>query len=164
MGINSRSGAVSKASVTVSDVGGQAQERQYWHDHAKGSNGVLYVSSLADFNLKDAETGGNRLLTQLELFEQVCSSKEFSDKAVVLLLNKFDLFLQKLMVHQLQDYFPDYDGPNDVQSASTFLKGLFESKLKGQAFLALETTATDTTLMQSVLSGMTKAIMKNNFK
>ena len=46
----------------------------------------------------------------LTLFEQICNSKWFAETAMILFLNKKDLFETKLATSPLKKYFEDYDG------------------------------------------------------
>jgi hypothetical protein len=52
------------------------------------------------------------------LFESVANSRYFSETSVILFLNKIDLFAAKLASGtKLQDYCPDYSGPNEYEPA-----------------------------------------------
>lgn len=54
----------------------------------------------------------NRLEESLNLFEQIVNNIFFRDASFVLLLNKFDLFREKILYsnRHLRLYFPDYKG------------------------------------------------------
>jgi hypothetical protein len=50
----------------------------------------------------------NRIHESLELFEGICNNKFFSNTAIILFLNKIDLFTDKIKTSNLIDYFPEY--------------------------------------------------------
>ena len=55
------------------------------------------------------------------LFDSVVNSRWFMRTSIILFLNKFDLFKQKLGRSPLGNYFPDYSGGNDVNRAAKYL-------------------------------------------
>ena len=63
----------------------------------------------------------NRLEESLNLFEQIVNNIFFRDASFVLLLNKFDLFREKILYsnRHLRLYFPDYKGKIFYVSYST---------------------------------------------
>jgi hypothetical protein len=48
----------------------------------------------------------------LELFEEICNNHYFRDSAMVLFLNKKDLFADKINKVDLRVCFPGYEGTN----------------------------------------------------
>jgi hypothetical protein len=54
----------------------------------------------------------NRMKESLELFEEICNSKWFTKTAIILFLNKVDLFVEKIKKVELSVLFPDYTGKN----------------------------------------------------
>lgn len=46
----------------------------------------------------------------LKLFDSICNNKWFVDTAIILFLNKKDLFEQKIRTSPLQICFPEYRG------------------------------------------------------
>ena len=52
----------------------------------------------------------NRMTEALSLFGEICNSRFFSNTAMILFLNKKDLFQEKINVVPLTVCFPDYTG------------------------------------------------------
>ena len=78
------------------DVGGQRNERRKWIHCFDNVDCVVFVASLSEFDqhLYEDETK-NRLEEALELFAQISNSKWFASTALILFLNKKDLFEKK---------------------------------------------------------------------
>lgn len=73
----------------------------------------------------------NRMLESLELFETTVNNTLFKDKYIVLFLNKFDLFHEKIQVSQLKVLFDDYSGGGDVTKGVDFIVQKYEDCNKG---------------------------------
>lgn len=63
----------------------------------------------------------NRMQEAMTLFESVANSRWFIKTAIILFLNKIDLFRAKLASSPLSNTFPDYRGGSDYDSATNFL-------------------------------------------
>jgi guanine nucleotide-binding protein subunit alpha len=62
----------------------------------------------------------------LILFESMCNSRWFTKTALILFLNKMDLFKRKLGSSPISKYFSDYDGdPTNLEIASKFFLNKF---------------------------------------
>jgi guanine nucleotide-binding protein subunit alpha, other len=62
----------------------------------------------------------------LILFESMCNSHWFTKTALILFLNKMDLFKRKLESSPISRYFPEYDGEcTNVDAASRFFQSKF---------------------------------------
>jgi guanine nucleotide-binding protein subunit alpha, other len=62
----------------------------------------------------------------LMLFESMSNSRWFTKTALILFLNKMDLFERKLQRSPISKYFPDYEGDcADVHVASKFFQNKF---------------------------------------
>jgi len=65
----------------------------------------------------------------LNLFDEICNSRWFKKTSMILMLNKRDLFAEKIKKVPLTVTFPSYTGnPNDYDQCIEYLKTLFESK------------------------------------
>ena len=80
----------------VIDVGGQRAERRKWLKLFKGVTGVIFVVAMSGYDQRIFENNEtNRLEESLELWEKMANRKEFEASAVILFLNKFDVFKRK---------------------------------------------------------------------
>jgi len=111
------------------DVGGQRSERKKWINAFKDIQVVVYVFSLNDYDLlcyEDDKT--NRLTESLTEFEKIVNSEWFQKAAIVLVMNKYDLFKEKIKKVPLSDFHKDYDGGEDYTKATTYIENLFKAK------------------------------------
>lgn len=111
----------------VVDVGGQRSERRKWIHCFSKVTAVLFVASLSDYdNSLREDNMQNRMEETLALFKEVANSSYFSPKsALILFLNKTDLFAQKIQRVKLSDYFPLFEGGTDYDKAILFLRMRF---------------------------------------
>jgi len=113
------------------DVGGQRNERKKWIHCFENVTGVLFVAAMNEYDqvlYEDEKT--NRMDEALKLFAEVCNSRWFRTTAVILFLNKRDLFGEKIKYVPLSLSFPNYVGPNSYEFGCNFLRNLFKSQSK----------------------------------
>jgi guanine nucleotide-binding protein subunit alpha len=123
------------------DVGGQRSERKKWIHCFENVTGLLFLVAISGYdqclvedkdgvsNLSCSHADNqNQMQEALMLFESISNSQWFIRTALILFLNKMDLFKAKLRSCPIPRYFPDYSGdPTDTKAASQF----FQSKFKG---------------------------------
>jgi len=136
-GIVEQEFTIKKNRFQVFDVGGQRNERKKWIHCFEDVTGVLFLASLSayDQNLyEDDQT--NRMSEALELFGQICNSRWFKDTAMILFLNKRDLFEKKIKKTPITVCFPKFT--DEVSQGHKLVHNEFECKeyIKRQ-FLAL---------------------------
>mmetsp|Transcript_19064 Transcript_19064/g.31058 ORF Transcript_19064/g.31058 Transcript_19064/m.31058 type:complete len:373 (-) Transcript_19064:34-1152(-) len=129
------------------DVGGQRNEREKWIHLFQNVTAVIFVISLSGYDqILYEDKSVNRMHESLRLFQEICNLKWFTRTNMILFLNKSDLFLEKLPHVHLSVCFDDYDGDNDFDSASAFIRQKFTDKNKNnrkQIYTHI-TNATDT--------------------
>lgn len=108
------------------DVGGQRSERRKWMHCFQDVTAVIFCVALSDYDLKlyEDETT-NRMQESLKLFKDICSTKWFLNTAIILFLNKKDVFQAKIKHSLLTECFPDYTGGNNFEEASQFIEDKF---------------------------------------
>jgi GTPase SAR1 family protein len=96
------------------DVGGQRSERKKWMHCFQGVTAVIFVTALSEYDLKLYEDDTtNRMMESLKLFSDICNSKWFLNTAMILFLNKRDVFEEKIQKIDLSICFPDYKGKRE---------------------------------------------------
>eukprot|EP00095_Tigriopus_kingsejongensis_P004706 maker-scaffold276_size226481-snap-gene-1.24 protein:Tk04706 transcript:maker-scaffold276_size226481-snap-gene-1.24-mRNA-1 annotation:"hypothetical protein TRIADDRAFT_50797" len=149
------------------DVGGQRSDRRKWLSLFDCVHAVAFCVSLADYDtVIPEEDDCNQMLESLKLFGVIVNSKVFIDAAMILLLNKTDLFQKKIARVPLTLTFPDYEGrPGEWESAAQFVSKRFKSQKKSapQAYAHL-LCATDTENMRMVVHAVTDMLIKNFLK
>merc|ERR1712083_563817 len=97
------------------DAGGQRTERRKWIQKFEGVTAVIFVAALNHFcTVLFEDERKNGMLESLELFDEIVNAKWFRKTAIILFLNKNDIFEQRLREGLTLDVaFPDeWTGPN----------------------------------------------------
>jgi len=132
---------------TLVDVGGQRSERRKWMHCFQDVTAVIFCVALSGYDLKlyEDETT-NRMHEALKLFKDICNTKWFSDTAIILFLNKKDIFEKKILKVPLTLCFPDYTGANTYDEAAQYIEDQFLAQNENPKKLIYthKTCATDT--------------------
>jgi len=148
------------------DVGGQRNERRKWIHCFENVTAVIFVAAISEYDqfLYEDEKE-NRLLEALTVFENICNNKYFSKTALILFLNKMDLFKMKLPNVPLNTLFPEYGGDNTFEDAAEYIKQQFlgVNRQPRDIFTHL-TCATDTSNVQMVFDACKRVILKQNLQ
>eukprot|EP00211_Chloroparvula_japonica_P005724 CAMPEP_0119120118 /NCGR_PEP_ID=MMETSP1310-20130426/1304_1 /TAXON_ID=464262 /ORGANISM="Genus nov. species nov., Strain RCC2339" /LENGTH=359 /DNA_ID=CAMNT_0007109583 /DNA_START=184 /DNA_END=1263 /DNA_ORIENTATION=+ len=154
-GINEVTFHVEDAHFRMVDVGGQRSERRKWIHCFQNVTGLIFFVALSEFDQKlyEDETV-NRMHESIMLFAEICNCQWFKDAALILFLNKCDLFKEKIAVTDLNVCFPDYDGGCDYDNSIRYIKRKFiglNQNANKKIFVHV-TCATDTDMTKKVFS------------
>mmetsp|Transcript_12753 Transcript_12753/g.11355 ORF Transcript_12753/g.11355 Transcript_12753/m.11355 type:complete len:381 (+) Transcript_12753:96-1238(+) len=155
----------------VFDVGGQKSERKKWIHCFESVTAVIFVASLSCYDevmFEDEEK--NSMVDSIELFKQICNNEWFKDTAMILFLNKKDLFAEKLNSGDkpitLCPYFEQYSGPETgFDETTSYIKEAFTSKNKHQedkSIFTHLTCATDQNNVEKVFNDVQHIIIENS--
>lgn len=117
----------SSVKFRIIDVGGQRAERRKWIHMFQDVTAVLYVAALSEYDQTlYEESSVNRMKTSIDVFEEYVNRVEFDQSAVILFLNKHDLFLTKFLEREIplnvSGEFPD--APTEVREYLFFYEVL----------------------------------------
>lgn len=113
---------------TIIDVAGQRAERKKWIQVLENATAVLYVASLAEYDQNCYEDGiTNRMLESMDLFDQYINDKLLKNATICLLLNKKDIFREKIQKRDLSFLFQEYTQGNDENAAIEFIVEKYRS-------------------------------------
>jgi guanine nucleotide-binding protein subunit alpha len=103
----------------------------------------------------------------LGIWDQIVNSKYFQKSAVILFLNKIDLFREKLSsgLSPINRYFPDYRGSRtDIEAGQIFFANKFKTRMRNQEkeIYIHYTNATDTTLLKVTMNSVQDIIVNRN--
>lgn len=153
------------AEFHVFDVGGQRSERKKWIHCFEGVTAVVFVAAISEFDQVLVEDGRtNRMVESMNVYADITGSRWFRKSDIILFLNKTDLLQQKLADGaQIRKYFPQYDGPNDMENVSSFIRGMYEERCGGRQVYTHFTCATaeSSSLKQLFLSVKTIIVEKS---
>ena len=112
------------------DVGGQRSERRKWIHCFQNVNAVIFFVAINEYNMKLIEDPSvNRMQEAIALFDEIANSRWFESSAVILFLNKQDLFQEKIKKVDMKCLFDDYDGTQTFAFFSFFFPRCFYSPL-----------------------------------
>ncbi|SPR01327.1 unnamed protein product (mitochondrion) [Plasmodiophora brassicae] len=140
----------------------------------EGVTAVIFVTAISDYGSKCFEDDAtDRIAESLDVFGQVCAEPMLANAAVILFLNKCDLFDAKLKTVPFANYFDDYFGDGSYDSAGKYLKKRFTSAAES-AFKAVGrpdrilkvhfTTAIDRDNVRKVFDDVRKVVQENALK
>jgi len=167
-GIKEISFAFKGFTFRVVDVGGQRSERRKWIHCFQDVTAVLYVVSLADYDLTmEEDPTTNRLTESLDLFNKVVNNAFFVNVDVVLFLNKKDVFRQKIVATPITECFREWPAnkdPHSYDAAVSYLSGKFAEANAGKTrkIYTHETCATDTSNVQVVWNAVHEVLIRES--
>jgi len=144
------------------DVGGQRSERKKWMHCFQDVTCVIFCVALSEYDLKLYEDDQTmRMHESLKLFKEICNSKWFVDTAMILFLNKRDIFAEKIKKIDLNVAFDDYTGGCDYDKATAFIKDKFlaQNEQPKKHIYTQITCATDTENIQVVFNAVKDVIL-----
>lgn len=166
------------------DVGGQRSERKKWIHCFQNVNCLLFLVAISGYDhclLDDRDcvshARGVRVGREVEiarqtqmdeaflLWESIVNSYWFTDSAIILFLDKMDLFVEKLLCKSIAKHgFPDYKGPADYQAASEHILDRFRalSHDPDKNIYCHFTNATDTDLFKITMESVQETIIQRS--
>jgi guanine nucleotide-binding protein G(i) subunit alpha len=119
---------------TIYDFGGQRNVRGKWYKNPSmydEASCVVFVASLSEYDKTTYEDDVmNRMLENIEHFEEVINSNHLKTLPIFLFLTKPDIFKRKIPKKDLTCVFPEYKGGNDEDAAIDFIKMKYKNEIK----------------------------------
>ncbi|KAF7632065.1 hypothetical protein Mgra_00008512 [Meloidogyne graminicola] len=175
---------IKNVNFRVFDVGGQRSERKKWIHCFDDVHAIIFVVALSEFDqvlFEDNKTVGvfmnffagkqkylnkisfkNRMIESLRLFRSICNSRWFYNTAMILFLNKKDLFTEKIKTTSIQCLFKNYIGPNTYEDQVKHIEEKFSAlnSNPNKALYIHETCATDTNQIQLILENVIDVLLR----
>ncbi|XP_065364693.1 guanine nucleotide-binding protein subunit alpha-11-like [Calliphora vicina] len=111
----------------ITDLGCQRSERKKWMHCFDNVTAIIYMVAISEYDQFSLDPEHRNLLKEsLELLKSIVSYKCFNDISLIIVLNKLDIFEEKIMHSHLVDYFPEFTGREyDPREARSFILDLF---------------------------------------
>ena len=112
-------------SFEMYDVGGQRNERKKWIHCFDDVTAVIFVAALSEYDqmlFEDSST--NRMVEAVELFNEICNNRNFTQSNMILFLNKKDLFEEKINHVHIGDQKDFQDFPAEFGSSDYYDVGV----------------------------------------
>ena len=150
------------------DVGGQRNERRKWIHCFQDVTAIIFVTAISEYDqclFEDEKQ--NRLLESLKVFDDICNKSYFARTSMILFLNKFDLFEDKIQSVDLNCCFPEYTGGCDCDAAIEFIRDKFLNLNRSIASKDIYyhfTCATDTNNVERVFNDCRRIIIRRSLE
>ncbi|CAF0947990.1 unnamed protein product [Adineta steineri] len=111
----------------IINSGGQRSERRKWIHYFDNAFAIIFLAALDEYDHVLAESDNeNRMEESIALFRTIITNQRFMNLSMILMLNKTDLFKEKIMHSHLVDYFPEFHGPKcDAYAAREFILKMY---------------------------------------
>jgi len=163
IGIEEAGFSFEKLNFTMIDVGGQRSERRKWIHCFSNVTAIIFVVSLSSYDQSLREDSSqNTMKEALLLFEEVANSTYFSENAIILFLNKTDLFEEKINRVSLKVCFEEYTGKDNFEEGKVFIKSLFTGRTTNIIYPHF-TCALDTKDIQIVITAVRDTLLQSTF-
>ncbi|XP_010777396.1 guanine nucleotide-binding protein subunit alpha-14 [Notothenia coriiceps] len=150
------------------DVGGQRSERRKWIHCFENVTSIIFLVALSEYDQVLAECDNeNRMEESKALFKTIITYPWFQRSSVILFLNKTDIIKEKILHSHIGDYFPEFTGPKQDQSAAQdFILKMYQEQNpdKDKALYPHFTCATDTENIRFVFVAVKDTILRHNLK
>ena len=120
----------------ITDVAGQRSERKKWMGFFNDASCVLFVAAVSEYDqVLSEEPSVNRLHESLQAFQQLTTVHWFDPIPLVLLLNKADLYRDKMQRVSLKVCFPKLRfserGGDEVEQGLEYIRNEFVRRVRG---------------------------------
>lgn len=151
------------------DVGGQRSERKKWIHCFENVNALMFLVAISGYDQCLAEDkDGNQMQEALMLWESIANSHWFKNSALILFLNKMDLFKKKIAHSPITKFgFSDFQGDtSDPQQTSRYFMDKFVAlnRSPGREVYSHFTNATDTDLLKVTMASVQDMIIQRNLQ
>lgn len=146
------------------DVGGQRSERRKWINCFQDVTAVIFCVALSEYDMKMYEDDTtNRMHESLKIFYEICNSEFFRETAMILFLNKDDIFKEKIARVNLKVCFDDFTGPpSSYRAGIDFISEKFlaqNQNIKKNVYIHV-TCATDTECVYAVFNAVKDIVLR----
>jgi len=165
------------STFSMYDVGGQRGERKKWIHCFENVTGILYIASLIEYDtVLTEDRDKNRLKESLALFQGIINLPWFKNAAIILFLNKDDLFREKILKVPISRYFPEFLSNNsgsdkasnnkdyDYEQGQKFIRDLYLARNadSSRPIYVQSTNATNTDNIEFVWKCTKHLILERN--
>jgi len=171
LGISETHFTTDGVNFAIVDVGGQRSERKKWMHCFEKMAGVIFCVAISSYDQAlQEDTTTNRMQESLKLFHEICQSKWFTTTAIILFLNKDDIFRAKIKAKKsISIAFSEYTGPTEYVPSMKFIKEKFLDVIdpctgKPKEIYTHITCATDTTAIKIVFKAVKDTIVNAALK
>jgi GTPase SAR1 family protein len=141
----------------VTDVGGQKTSRRRWSQVVENPTAIIYFTSLSDYNVRSFDGEGTKFQESVDIWKTVVETPAFSHSVLILMLNKYDLFTEKLKKVPFSKAYKKYQGSDEPDKVADYLKDRFLRVVpddRQNNFMSNVCCALDTSQMKTVFNSI----------
>jgi GTPase SAR1 family protein len=165
---------IDNVKFSMYDVGGQRNERKKWIHCFEDVTAVVFVAALSAYDqVLYEDENQNRMTEAIQLFGQICNEQWFEKSAIILFLNKKDLFEEKIARVNPRDCvapngerpWADFEGElGDYDAGCNYFEGKFKDQnlSPDHHITAHMTCATDSDNVKVVFETCKSVILEEN--
>ncbi|KAJ7448947.1 guanine nucleotide binding protein, alpha subunit [Mycena latifolia] len=142
-----------------------------WIHHFSEVQAVIFLADLSSYDetilSEDSDEPVNKMREAIRQFEVICTSPYFRNATMALIMNKMDVFTQKLERSPLAAHFPEYSGDADPSAAAQYCIDCFTSSWASNPRANRRvwcTSAIDIDGMDVVLRGVGRFILEHHIR
>lgn len=152
---------------TFIDVGGQRNERRKWIHCFDSVTALIFVAAISEYDqvlYEDEEV--NRLKEAIVVFEKYSNHDSFFQTAMILFLNKTDLFRKKLLLSPFDETFKTFQGdPKSFDDTTKFIEQKFLEVIEEEKMVFTHLTcATNTENVKYVFEACQSVILEQSIQ
>lgn len=150
--------------LTIMDCGGQASERPKWDLVVNRAISCTYFASLPSYDTPNPlDPNKTNLDESLEVWDAVVKNPSFEHCSLTLILNKFDLFKEKISRGGFTKLFPDYKGDEtNANDCATHISSIYKSRVPNdRAVYSHVTSAINTRMIEIIFEDMLTHILSS---
>jgi hypothetical protein len=100
------------------DVSGLKEHRKSWIPYFDGVTTILFIVALSSYNQAMVEDPTvNRMMDALTVFESIVNNPLLQTPSIILFYNKKDLYTKKVKHIHISEFFPEYQGNQNLTAA-----------------------------------------------
>ena len=141
----------------------------------QGVHAIIFISALSEFDqLLEEDSKTNRMVESMRLFAFICNSRWFIKTAMILFLNKMDIFAEKIRHTSIRTALPGYTGGCTYHEQALFIEEKFVGLARSQkdtpnvcsdkSIFVHQTCATDTKQVQVIISATVDLTLQTHLR
>ncbi|CAG8205181.1 unnamed protein product [Penicillium salamii] len=150
------------------DLCGQTLERKKWMPCLGDVDCLVFVVALSSYDHCLAEGHcTNQMREAMKLFDSSANSDHFKSKPILLILDKLDVFEEKLNHSPISGHFPDFhDSAATFWAAAEYFGHLFQqiNRTQGREICVHYTNTTDDNFLKSMMALLYQIVMAQRLR
>ncbi|KAJ5302299.1 guanine nucleotide-binding protein alpha-2 subunit [Penicillium antarcticum] len=150
------------------DLGGQSLKRKKWMRCLEDVDYLMFVVALSTYDqCLDEGHCTNQMREAMKLFDSFVNSDIFKNKPILLILDKLEIFEEKLYYSPISGHFPDFNASDTTSwAAAEYIGHLFQqiNRTQGREIYVHYMNTTDTNSLKLTMALMYRMVMAQKLR